>query len=701
MTSTADSGPGTLRECLWNQVRGDVITFSPAVFPPARPATIRLGQDRLSWLTRGNITLDASNAGVILDGSAVLGEWDPGIGIASDGNIVRGLQIYHFPGAGIGAGGRNNLIGGSRLIGSGPSGQGNVLSANGMGLGLSDQDNRVLGNIVGLDASGAVAMGNLRWGIVMWDGHGNIIGSFAPGENNIISANHDAGISLYGYDTIGNQVLGNYVGTDITGSRALGNGTAGILLEMGTSHTLVQGNLISGNALSGSFATGVDDLGTDYNVFIGNKIGTDAAGSSAIPNNNWGVYVGRPAYTRIGGTEPGEGNLISGNSGAIVVNGPFTLIAGNRLGTDASGQAAVQGSGGVMLCGATRTLVGGATAAEGNVFANEGHWAIGVESADNVIQGNRLGLATDGVTPLGDSRFQIHVLRDGNFIQDNRITNATSAGIWVDGAQRNTIRRNTIYDNAWRGIYVPNGNLPAPAITLSPTGGSGTTCPGCTVELFLDPGYQGRHYLGSVTADGSGAFAFPRLCPLLYPNLNATATDPAGSTSELSQPQAAPWDCASPNPTPALTSLSPAGAQEHGPTTLLTLTGSGFLPGSVAQLNGAALTTRYVDSTHLAAVVPLGQIAVTGPTAITVVNPAPGGGTSNSLTFTIVVNPTPTPTSTSTRTPTATSTPTRTPTQTPTSTLTPTASVTPSRTPTPSSTPQRAYLPLLLKASNP
>ena len=68
VTTTADSGPGSLRTCLQNQVNGDVIHFSTDIFPPGSPATIFvLGE--LPFLDKGNVTLDASNAGVILDGS--------------------------------------------------------------------------------------------------------------------------------------------------------------------------------------------------------------------------------------------------------------------------------------------------------------------------------------------------------------------------------------------------------------------------------------------------------------------------------------------------------------------------------------------------------------------------------------------------------------------------------------------------------
>ena len=76
-----------------------------------------------------------------------------------------------------------------------------------------------------------------------------------------------------------------------------------------------------------------------------------------------------------------------------------------------------------------------------------GNFSLDVRSANNVITGNFLGLAIDGVTPLATAGFQILSMRDGNVIQGNHIANATSAGIWLEGAQSNTIRRNSIYAN--------------------------------------------------------------------------------------------------------------------------------------------------------------------------------------------------------------------------------------------------------------
>ena len=79
--------------------------------------------------TQGQITIDASQAGVILDGSGTAPDTG-GLVIASDGNIVSGLQILYFPGDGISIrdGAKQNRIGGDRFQGSGLLGQGNPVS---------------------------------------------------------------------------------------------------------------------------------------------------------------------------------------------------------------------------------------------------------------------------------------------------------------------------------------------------------------------------------------------------------------------------------------------------------------------------------------------------------------------------------------------------------------------------------------------
>ncbi len=85
---------------------------------------------------------------------------------------------------------------------------------------------------------------------------------------------------------------------------------------------------------------------------------------------------------------------------------------------------------------------------------------------------------------------------------------------------------------------------------------------------------------------------------------------------------------------PKLTSLSPASTIPEGSGFTLTVNGSGFVSGSKVQWNGSPLTTTYVSATQLTALVADSDVLI-GKASVTVLNPAPGGGTSNALTFTI------------------------------------------------------------------
>jgi hypothetical protein len=89
------------------------------------------------------------------------------------------------------------------------------------------------------------------------------------------------------------------------------------------------------------------------------------------------------------------------------------------------------------------------------------------------------------------------------------------------------------------------------------------------------------------------------------------------------------------NPKPSATSLSPSSAKAGGAAFTLTVTGTNFVSSSTVQWNGTGLTTKYVSGTQLNPSVPASDIARAGKATVTVMNPTPGGGTSNGLTFTI------------------------------------------------------------------
>ena len=95
------------------------------------------------------------------------------------------------------------------------------------------------------------------------------------------------------------------------------------------------------------------------------------------------------------------------------------------------------------------------------------------------------------------------------------------------------------------------------------------------------------------------------------------------------------------NPLPTLTSLSPSSAGLGGPSFTLTLTGTGLNNASVVQFGADTLTpiASSQTGTQLAVTVPMADIAVLGTVSVTIVNPAPGGGTSNALPFTVVAVP--------------------------------------------------------------
>jgi hypothetical protein len=89
------------------------------------------------------------------------------------------------------------------------------------------------------------------------------------------------------------------------------------------------------------------------------------------------------------------------------------------------------------------------------------------------------------------------------------------------------------------------------------------------------------------------------------------------------------------NPQPVLAMLSPTTATAGGAGFTLTLTGTNFVAGTIVEWNGVALATTVVSGTQLTAVVPAIDIAAGGTAALTVLNPAPGGGASAAITFTI------------------------------------------------------------------
>lgn len=246
---------------------------------------------------------------VELDGS-LAESWAYGLQISAGNSTVRGLSINRFGAGGV------------------------ALYDNG--------DNLIAGNFIGTDVTGTSALGNGMYGVHVYGGsQSNVIGTNGDGtddaaERNLISGNGWFGVSFSDADTDFSSVAGNLIGTD-------GDGIA----------DAAERNLISGNAEAG---VAIWDAGSDFNSvagnFIGgNFIGTDVSGTKALGNDGAGVFVYWDAQSNRIGTDgndladASERNIISGNVGNgvhIVGDGSaHNVVAGNFIGTDASGIAAL------------------------------------------------------------------------------------------------------------------------------------------------------------------------------------------------------------------------------------------------------------------------------------------------------------------------------------------------------------------------
>src|SRR5262249_49004187 len=151
----------------------------------------------------------------------------------------------------------------------------------------------------------------------------------------------------------GNVIQGNYVGIDLSGTVARANGASGVLVQNGSANNTIGGttpavrNIISGNVNNGVTISGA---GTTGNLVQGNYMGTNVAGTGAVPNCadggvTSGVFIIGASGNTIGGATDvpgtGAGNVVSGNGqrGITVFSGTGNLVAGNIVGLKAAGTA--------------------------------------------------------------------------------------------------------------------------------------------------------------------------------------------------------------------------------------------------------------------------------------------------------------------------------------------------------------------------
>lgn len=504
VTNTADTGPGSLRQAIdsANTLPGaDIIQFN---IPGGGVHTIALTSELPS--IDHETTIDgASQPGysgiprIVITG--IGGQASTGLTFTPGNCALFGVAINGFSSAGLLVYGSSNVISGCFIgtdesgtisepngigillepgssyntIGGAVTGARNVISGNAtFGIILRDSSaNTLQGNFIGTDLTGSSALGNGSDGLLIVGSTDNNIGGTGRSEGNVVSGNDFAGIRISGGPANGNIIQGNLVGTDVTGTFDLGNGGDGIAIIDAPDNTIGgtdpgSRNVISGNKESGILVEGSSATG---NVVEGNLIGIDFAGASAVPNVLHGISITDASENTIGGTDAGAGNLISGNLfSGVSMAGSSNVLQGNFIGTDRAGTAAVpNGSAspsgaGVIVKGNYHNLGGDSIAAR-NVVSGNYHDGIVLDGAGAcVLQANWVGISATGQT-LGNGENGIVVRGDsggntfgGSTAAERNVCSGNAAnGILLLGASGNVFVGNYIGLSPDGTISKPNG----------------------------------------------------------------------------------------------------------------------------------------------------------------------------------------------------------------------------------------------------
>ncbi|TAK12865.1 MAG: hypothetical protein EPO32_07380, partial [Anaerolineae bacterium] len=215
-----------------------------------------------------------------------------------------------------------------------------------------------------------------------------------------------------------NEIYGNYIGTDKSGGSGSVANDIGIRVSSSPANTIGGSGNISGysvpkrNIISGNTTTGVliTGSGSISNAVVGNYIGTQINGTVSLSNGGSGIEVTNAPNTVIGGSNAGEGNVISANGGyGLEITGASssgTQVQGNSIGLDKNSQGALgNASDGIYVNDVSGLTIGGTTSGARNGIGSNGGSGIYLDTtADDVtIQGNYIGLAADGLNARANS----------------------------------------------------------------------------------------------------------------------------------------------------------------------------------------------------------------------------------------------------------------------------------------------------------
>jgi uncharacterized repeat protein (TIGR01451 family) len=498
VTNANDSGAGSLRDAIssansnpgadainFNITGGGIKTIKPLSALPLISGTVTIdGTTQSPGSGTPQIELDG---GMALPGTK-------GLSVGAASCVIRGLVINSFDGNGVEVSGGSNV--------------------------------HVEGNFIGTNAGGTAGKANSESGVAIIGGDGNLIGGATASARNVVSGNSSHGVLILG-PASGNRVQGNYIGTDKTGAVAIGNGSNGVSLVSGNASVTnsVIGGPAAGNVISGNTGFGVQFFGVGMgNLIQGNLVGTDATGFLDVGNNGGGVAISDAAGNTVGGTVAGEGNVISGNGiNGVRINAATASnnrVQGNFIGTALNGSSPLpnDSDGVYVLNSASNTLIGAVSGGGGNIIAFNGRNGVLIETGTaNSVLSNSIfsnsGLGVDlgpaGVTPNDTGDFDSGANGLQNFPALTAAASLAGGGISIQGTL-----------NSAAGATFTLQFFASDSCDVSGNG-------------------EGQVFLGSAaaTTNASGNAAFNVTLSTSASSgqyITATATDAQGSSSEFS-----------------------------------------------------------------------------------------------------------------------------------------------------------------------
>lgn len=435
-----------------------------------------IGVDATGALARpNNVGIQLSNSRNNLIGGTVAaarnvvsGNLSNGVEVGGNDNLVQGNFIgtnasgtaaIGNGASGIADSGANNLIGGTT------PGSGNLISGNQTGV---SGGSVIQGNLIGTDVTGTKKVSN-HIGI-----QGNaLIGGLTPGAGNVISGNSFIGVFIQG---IGSKLQGNFIGTDITGTMDLGNDGDGVssFADDALIGGIVPEarNVIAGNGGFGNIVLGVSPSRRGATV-QGNYIGTDVTGTRALGRPGTGITI-LSNNNLIGGAVPGAQNVVSGNFVGIRIGDRFggpgqgNVIQGNIIGLNAPGTRPLPNSNyGILFQeGSSDNIVGGTQSGAANKIAFNGIAGVNVSSGRrNSVRGNSIfsngGLGIDlefqGVTPNDSTDADVGANNLQNFPVITSVLSFIN-GTTIRGSLNSTPNTTFLIDFYSNAALDPSGN---------------------------------------------------------------------------------------------------------------------------------------------------------------------------------------------------------------------------------------------------